>query len=192
MTVGITGGIGSGKSVVSKIIETMGYSVFNSDSESKRLVNNDAVIVNGLTSLFGPDIYINQKLNKELLGRIIFSDDDSRLKVNELIHPRVRKAFDDFALNQVSGLAFNEAAILFETDAYKRFDKMILVTSPKELRIQRIMNRDQCSRDEVEARMSKQWSDEQKMPLADFIIVNDESTPLIEQVEAIINQLTSV
>ena len=192
MTVGITGGIGSGKSVVSKILETMGYSVFNSDTESKQLVNNDPVIVNGLTTLFGPDIYINQQLNKEMLGGIIFSDDAARLKVNELIHPRVRKAFDDFTANQAKGIAFNEAAILFETDAYKRFDKMILVTSPKELRIRRIINRDQCSREEVEARMSKQWTDDQKAPLADFIIVNDEATPLIEQVEAIIAQLTSV
>ena len=89
-------------------------------------------------------------------------------------------------------LAFNEAAILFETEAYKRFDKLILVTSPKELRIQRIMDRDNCSENEVEVRMSKQWPDEKKIPLADFVIVNDEKRPLLSQVESIVNQLISV
>lgn len=192
MNIGITGGIGSGKSVVSKILETMGYPVFNSDIESKLLVNTDSVIIEGLTSFFGPDIYIDGALNKVLLAQIIFSDDTARLKVNNLIHPRVRQAFDDFAAKQTSGIAFNEAAILFETKAYKRFDKMILVTSPEELRIERIMLRDKCSKTDVQSRMSKQWSDNQKIPLADFVIVNDEKSPLINQVEDIVNQLISV
>lgn len=192
MNIGITGGIGSGKSVVSKIIETMGYSVFNSDIESKLLVNTDSVIINGLTSLFGSEIYSDGVLNKPLLAQIIFSDDSARLNVNNLIHPRVRQAFDDFAAKQSTGIAFNEAAILFETNAYKRFDKMILVTSPEELRIERIMSRDKCSKAEVESRMSKQWSDRQKIPLADYIIINDEKLPLINQVEDIMNQLISV
>ena len=190
MNIGITGGIGSGKSVVSKILETMGYSVFNSDKESKNLVNSDPVIVNGLKSFFGEEIYLDGVLNKAMLAEIIFSNDEARLKVNDLIHPRVRNAYDVFTTSQK--LAFNEAAILFETEAYKRFDKLILVISPKDLRVQRIMKRDNCSRQEVEARMSKQWPDEKKIPLADFVIENDETTPLLSQVEAIINQLISV
>ena len=96
MNIGITGGIGSGKSVVSKILETMGYAVFNSDKESKTLVNSDPVIVEGLKSFFGSEIYINGELNKAMLAEIIFSNDEARLKVNNLIHPRVRYAYDDF------------------------------------------------------------------------------------------------
>lgn len=192
MKIGITGGIGSGKSVVSKVLETMGYAVFNSDNESKTLVETDPVIVNGLKAYFGDAIYIEGKLNKPMLAQIIFSNDEDRFKVNNLIHPRVREAYDRFSEGQPSKLAFNEAAILFETGAHKRFDKIILVTSPKDLRVERIMNRDKCSVQEVEARMSKQWSDEQKIPLADFVIQNDEKRPLLIQIEEVVNQLISV
>ncbi|MDG1148044.1 MAG: dephospho-CoA kinase [Crocinitomicaceae bacterium] len=192
MKVGITGGIGSGKSIVSELIKTMGYRVFNSDAISKQLVNEDPVIVDGLTALFGEEIYCNNQLNKELLAKIIFSDDAARLSVNKLIHPRVRNAFDLFASKQTNGISFNEAAILFETGADKNFDKVILVTSPKALKISRIIYRDNCSKENVEVRMSKQWTDDQKIPLADFVVINDEKMPLISQVEAIVNQLTSV
>ncbi|MCH2230934.1 MAG: dephospho-CoA kinase [Crocinitomicaceae bacterium] len=192
MNIGITGGIGSGKTVVSKVLETMGYAVFNSDQEAKIIVNTDPVIVHGLKTLFGEEVYIDGLINKPMLADIIFSNDEVRVKVNDLIHPRVREAYDDFSSIQSSGLVFNEAAILFETDAYKRFDKLILVTSPREIRIQRIRQRDNCSKEEVEARMSKQWSDEQKIPLADFIIENNENSPLLVQIEAVVNQLISV
>jgi dephospho-CoA kinase len=192
MTIGLTGGIGSGKSIVSKVIETMGYIVFNSDLESKHLMNKDPVIIDGLVLLFGKEIYLNGILNKELLAKIIFSDDAARILVNKLIHPRVRDTFDIFASKQPNGIAFNEAAILFETGANESFDKTVLVTSPKELRISRIMSRDNLSEEDVEARMSKQWTDNEKISLADFIIINDESIPLIVQVEAIVNQLISV
>jgi dephospho-CoA kinase len=192
MNIGITGGIGSGKSIVSKVIETMGYLVFNSDMESKQLVNQDPVIIEGLVALFGKDIYRNNLLNKELLAKIIFSDDSARISVNKLIHPRVQNAFNLFASKQPNRIAFNEAAILFETGANKNFDKVILVTSPKTLKVARIMSRDNCSKEDADLRMSKQWSDHQKIPLADFVIRNDEKTPLISQVEAVVNQLTSV
>jgi len=192
MNIGITGGIGSGKSIVSKVIETMGYLVFNSDAESKQLANEDPFIIDGLVLLFGKEIYLNGILNKEMLAKIIFSDDAARISVNKLIHPRVRDTFDIFASKQLSGIAFNEAAILFETGANESFDKTVLVTSPKELRVARIMSRDNVSEEDVEARISKQWTDNEKLSLADFVIINDENIPLIVQVEAIVNQLISV
>ena len=192
LKVGITGGIGSGKSVVSKIIESLGYPVFNSDQVSKDLVNTHPEIKAGLIALFGEEIYTKDGLNKSLLAKIIFSDDDARTKVNTLIHPRVREAFADFAENASSSMLFNEAAILFETGANEQMDQMILVTAPEALRIKRVMSRDGVSEDEVKGRINKQWSDDKKIDLADFVLINDEKEPLLKQVVDALTFLSKV
>jgi len=192
LKVGITGGIGSGKSVVSKIIESLGYPVFNSDQVSKDLVNTHPEIKAGLIALFGEEIYTKDGLNKSLLAKIIFSDDDARTKVNTLIHPRVREAFADFAENASSSMVFNEAAILFETGANEQMDQMILVTAPEALRIKRVMSRDGVSEDEVKGRINKQWSDDKKIDLADFVLINDEKEPLLKQVVDALTFLSKV
>ena len=192
MNIGINGGIGVGKSIVSKIIELMGYNVFNSDFEAKSLINKDPLIKDQLIKLLGKEIYKNSILNKEVMAEKIFSNNETRKLVNEIVHPRVRDSFALFVSKQKNKLVFNESDILFETGSYKEFDKIILVTSPMDLRVSRIINRDKCSKQELNAKISSQWDDNTKIPLADFVILNDEKEPIINQIEIVLNQLTSV
>ena len=184
--IGITGGIGAGKSLVAEIIKAMGYPVYNSDERAKELTESNPKIKEGLIHLFGEEIYQNDKLNKFALAQAIFSDESLREKVNALIHPIVREDFNLWALAQNNSLVFNESAILFETGSFKNFDAIILVYAPKELRIKRIMKRDNCSENEVLKRMNSQFSDEEKYQLTEFRVLNDEQTPLLVQVEKII------
>ncbi|MBM3185996.1 MAG: dephospho-CoA kinase [Bacteroidetes bacterium] len=187
--IGLTGGIGSGKSFIANILEHMGFPVYYSDSRSKELTKSNPTIRMGLISLFGEDVFIDGQLNTQLVSTKIFQNEEYRQKVNELIHPIVRKDFEDWAMNQNSNLVFNEAAILFETGAFKNFDATILVCAPLELKIQRVMKRENCSEEEVLARMRKQWSDEEKRKLADFVIENDEKQPIVSQIENALNRL---
>lgn len=184
--IGITGGIGAGKSLVAEIIKAMGYPVYNSDERAKELMESNPKIKEGLIHLFGVEIYQNDKLNKFALAQAIFSDESQREKVNALIHPIVREDFNLWALVQNNSLVFNESAILFETGSFKKFDAIILVYAPKELRIKRIMKRDNCSENEVLKRMNSQFSDEEKYQLTEFRVLNDEQTPILAQIEEII------
>ena len=188
--IGITGGIGAGKSLVAEIIKAMGYPVYNSDERAKELTESNPKIKEGLIYLFGEEIYQNDTLNKFALAQAIFSDDSLREKVNALIHPIVREDFNLWALAQNNSLVFNESAILFETGSFKNFDAIILVYAPKELRIKRIMKRDNCSENEVLKRMNSQFSDEEKYQLTEFRVLNDGQTPLLVQVEKIILNLS--
>ena len=188
--IGITGGIGAGKSLVAEIIKAMGYPVYNSDERAKELTESNPKIKEGLIHLFGEEIYQNDTLNKFALAQAIFSDESLREKVNALIHPIVREDFNLWALAQNNSLVFNESAILFETGSFKNFDAIILVYAPKELRIKRIMKRDNCSENEVLKRMNSQFSDEEKYQLTEFRVLNDEQTPLLVQVEKIILNLS--
>ena len=183
--IGITGGIGAGKSLVAEIIKAMGYPVYNSDERAKELTESNPKIKEGLIYLFGEEIYQNDTLNKFALAQAIFSDDSLREKVNALIHPIVREDFNLWALAQNNSLVFNESAILFETGSFKNFDAIILVYAPAELRIKRIMKRDNYSENEVLKRMNSQFSDEEKYQLTEFRVLNDEQTPLLVQVEQI-------
>ena len=187
--IGLTGGIGSGKSFIAQIIEHMGYPVYYSDARAKELTKSNPTIKMGLISLFGEEVYEGNQLNAELIASKIFNDDELRTKVNELIHPIVRADFENWALNQNSALVFNEAAILFETGSYRNFDATVLVCAPTELKIERVMKRENCSREAVLERMNKQWPDEEKLKLADYSILNDDETPVLIQLEAVINEL---
>jgi dephospho-CoA kinase len=187
--IGLTGGIGSGKSFIAQIIEHMGYPVYYSDARAKELTKSNPSIKTGLISLFGEEVFVGNQLNAELISSKIFHNDELRTKVNELIHPIVRADFEKWALNQHSALVFNEAAILFETGSYRNFDAIVLVCAPIELKIERVMNREKSSREAVLERMSKQWSDEDKMKLTDYSILNDNQTPILIQLETIINDL---
>lgn len=187
--IGLTGGIGSGKSTIARILLAMGYPVYFSDDRSKQLTQTHPEIRRGLTELIGEQIYKGNQLDRSALALAIFSDDALRVKVNQIIHPIVRLDFDCWVEDQTSSFIFNEAAILFETGASERFDAMVLVTAPEALRIERVMKRDLCSREEVIQRINHQWSDERKIKLADVIIVNDDAQPLIRQVEHMLLQL---
>ena len=192
LKVGLTGGIGSGKSTVGKILEAMGYPVFYSDDAAKKCVDTHPEIRRELTALLGEDTYENNQLNRTYVALRMFSDDQIRLKMNAIIHPRVRVLFDEFIQQHPSTLVFNEAAILIETGAYKLFDQLVLVSAPDELKIKRVMEREQCSRESVIDRMEKQWTDAAKKDVADFVLINDEESLLIPQIEALIEVLNAI
>lgn len=187
--IGITGGIGAGKSMVGHVLEAMHFPVYYSDQESKKLVDSHPQIREDLQNLLGNEIYLDNTLNRVFLAEIIFKDAEIRQKVNAIIHPHVRLGFEKWATAQQSKLVFNEAAILFETGAYKMMDATILVTAPLEVKIQRVQSRDRITAEQVLERMSNQWTDDQKIPLTDFILVNDEVQPLVSQIEAVIEKL---
>lgn len=186
--VGLTGGIGSGKSTVARILETLGYPVFHSDEAAKRIMHEDKVMEQ-IISIFGPESYSNGQLNRKKIASEIFNDSSKRQELESLIHPLVRSAFQDFCILNSSKIIFNEAAILFETGAYKSFQKVIYVSAPMELRLKRVIQRDLVDREAVLARMAAQNSDEINSALADFVIKNDEKESLIRQVLSLINQL---
>ncbi len=189
MTIGLTGGIGSGKSLISKILESLDYPVFNSDAQAKIIVEEDHTLKTEIIKLLGDRAYENDKYDRQYVSQIVFHDESKLKELNNIIHPAVRKSFKLFAENQTSKLIFNEAAILFETGAYKSFDKTILVCSDEETRLKRVMKRDKTEKKEVLARFAKQWSDVKKRPLADFVIENDGERSILMQLDAILKIL---
>lgn len=167
----------------------MGFPVFYSDIEAKRIMLTDEKVTSQIKNIFGDKAYVNNDLNRNYLAEKIFTEPELKDQINAVIHPAVRKAFDDFAQNQKTSLVFNEAAILFETGSYKSFNATILVVADEELRIKRVQERDKVPVKSIIDRMNNQWSDEKKKPLADFIIENNEDSLLVPQVEKIIEQL---
>ncbi|MEY3084520.1 MAG: hypothetical protein RL037_700 [Bacteroidota bacterium] len=188
-SVGITGGIGSGKSYIARIIEKMGYPIYYADIEAKKLMNKHPLIQKSLIDLFGSDIYFKGELNKDKLAGHIFQDENARLLVNQLVHPLVREAFSIWSSKQNSSLVFNEAAILYETGTYKQYHEIILVTAPAHERISRVIKRDKVSKEQVLDRIDTQWSDDRKLSLGPFEIINDGKQPLLIQIEEVIQQL---
>ncbi|WP_159038562.1 dephospho-CoA kinase [Brumimicrobium mesophilum] len=180
--IGIAGGIGSGKSIISEVLKTMGYPVFNSDDEAKLLMVKNPEVVQKIKSIFGDEAYNGKELNKPFLAKKIFNNLDLKSELNKIVHPAVRKAFVDWAEIQSSSLVFNEAAILFETGAYKSFDFTVLVTAPEKVRIERVVSRDNSTETEVKQRMKNQWKDDIKIEMASFVILNDNSTLVTPQV----------
>jgi dephospho-CoA kinase len=190
--IGLSGGIGSGKSYVAEILEKMGFPVYYSDARAKALTDTHPHIKSELIKRFGTSIYEDGVLNRKALASLIFDSEEYRLFVNNLIHPIVRADFDAWCTQQHSSLVFNEAAILFETGAYRQFDATVLVIAPIDIRLQRIMKRDRCTHEQAEARINSQWSDEQKMPLATCIVMNDGTIPLLSQLEHVVTTLLNL
>ena len=187
--IGITGGIGSGKTLISSVIEHIGYPVFYSDIEAKIILEKDQNVKSEMLELFGEDIYILNKLNRKLLSNLLFSNKSLIEKVNSIVHPQVRLKFDQWSKSKTSTIVFNEAAILFETEAYKKFDASILVVAPQEVRLERVMLRDGLSKEQIISRINNQWLDEDKINLATYVISNDGSEPILYQIENVIDQL---
>lgn len=189
--IGITGGIGSGKSVVSRLLETMGIPVYIADVESKRLTNTDPYIRKELSSLLGQEVFEGGTLNKQLLSSYLFGHPDHARQVNGIIHPRVKADFlrwvEDRATSLIVGM---ESAILIESGFAGEVDFVIMVYAPLETRILRAIKRDCSSRELIMKRIQSQMSDEEKREQADFVIVNDGETPLIPQVLELISLLS--
>lgn len=182
LKIGITGGIGSGKTFLTKLFKALGVPVYNADEEAKRLMNSDARIKKQLIELFGAATYKDGKLDRTFLAAIVFSDKEKLELLNSIVHPIVIQEAKDWAERQTSRYSLKEAALLFESGSYKELDYTILVTAPMDVRIKRVIKRDGVTEQQVRERISKQLSDEEKLLLADFVIVNDGITPLLPQV----------
>jgi dephospho-CoA kinase len=180
---GLTGGIGSGKSLICRIFSILGAYVYNADDAAKRLYNTDERLKSEMKTVFGNDIYNGELLDRKKLANIIFSDSATLCAVNSLVHPAVERDFERIcsALSGEAPYVVFEAAILFESGLYRNFDKIISVVAPEELRIRRVLERGGIARDEIERRMKAQYSDSERIKLSDLIIINDEEHPVLPQ-----------
>lgn len=170
--VGLTGGIGSGKTTVARIFEELGVPVYNSDVEAKKLMHSSKKIKKELVALFGEEAYLDNKLNRPFIANAVFKDEILLKKLNKIVHPEVRKHFLKWCGKHEHPYVLQETALLFENQAQDFYDKIILVTAPKELRIERLLERDGSTKDDILARMNNQLEDKKKAPLADFVIEN--------------------
>lgn len=190
--IGVTGGIGSGKSFLSSMLKERGIPVFDSDTEAKKLMLTDVFIISSLKSLLGEDVYTGGKLNKQLLASYIFSSADNAAKINSIVHPRVKKAFLSWADERFSGgdrVVAIESAILFESGFSDVVDKIVTVVAPIDVRVSRVMSRDSTTRDKVMERINSQMGDDEKISKSDFIIENDGRKPLNEQIDVMLSVL---
>lgn len=192
LKIGLTGGIGSGKSVVGEIFKVLQVPVFDADAEAKKVMVEDSNVRRQLIGEFGADTFVEEKLNRQWLASQVFNNVFKLDKLNAIVHPATIQAADDWMNKQTSHYVIKEAALLFESGSAAHLDYIIGVTAPVALRIQRVMQRDNATRDEVKARMSKQIKDEIKMKLCDFVLVNDEQQLLTPQVLALHERLLSV
>ncbi len=189
-TVGITGGIGSGKSFICQILQSMGYPIFFSDESAKGLLKSSKIVRKKVIKLLGKAAYsADGEIDRSYIASRIFSDQSLLTEINAIIHPEVRRDFKEWAHNQSAEIVFNEAAIIFETGGFTHFDKTILIVTPKETRIKRVLKRETISIDEIEKRMNNQWSDAQKKPLADFIVYNDDADMILPQINTILQDI---
>jgi dephospho-CoA kinase len=191
LKIGITGGIGSGKTTVCRIFETLDIPIYYADDRAKWLMSNDLYLIENIKLLFGNDAYLpDGALNRSHISSIVFKNSSKLSALNKLVHPAV--ALDGekwFASLENTPYAIKEAALLIESGSHQQLDKLIVVTAPLEERIRRVMQRDNCSREEVEARISKQMPEAEKIPLADYVIENGGKKLLIPQVISVHERL---
>ena len=180
--IGITGGIGSGKTYVASVFQSLGIPIFNADIQAKKIMTSSRKLIKLVKEEFGNDIYKDSDLNKEKLASIVFSDSDKLQKLNSLVHPIVKEVFNNWYKKQTSPYVIKEAAILFESNSHIGLDAVICVSAPLELRIERLLKRDNYSEMEINQRIENQISQEEKEKLSDYIIVNDEGNLLLPQI----------
>ena len=190
--IGVTGGIGSGKSVVSSLLSLADIPVYVADDKSKHLSNCSPIIQEKLKKMFGNDIYNDDKLDSKRLASLVFSDEKLLNKVNDIIHPVVRKNFEEWVLCQTSKYCALESAILYESKFDKNMDVVLMVYAPVALRLTRAMRRDGVNEAEIMKRMNRQMPDELKRKQADFVIVNDGIQALMPQLEQFVGLLHKI
>lgn len=188
LKIGITGGIGSGKSTVCTIFQILGIPVFNADIEARKLYDEPQV-KEAIILAFGDIMYPQGVFDKKAMADLVFQSTDKLKQLNELLHPLVQIQFDTWLQQQVSPYAIKEAALLIEAGSYQQLDVLILVTCPMNKRIERVMKRDRVTEDEVLARINKQLSEEDKRALCQYEIINDDRQLLIPQVLQLHHQL---
>lgn len=187
--VGLTGGIGSGKSAVLSVFSSQGVPCYQSDSSAKKLMHQDPELINQIKALFGDDLYEGEKLNRGKLAEVVFADKSKLESLNAIVHPRVKEDFQLFLSQQNADYVIKEAAILFETGGAEDCDVTILVTAPEDLRIERVMKREKSKLEHIKSRMRHQWSDEKKIPMADYVINNIDWDKTLKKVEEIHQKL---
>jgi len=180
--VGLTGGIGSGKTTVAKEFQSLGIPIYIADDEAKKLMNTSKVLKRQLIDLFGDEAYVDNSLNRPFIADIIFNNEAYLQKMNAIVHPKVGIHFKKWASKQVTEYVIKEAAVLFENNGYKQCDYVITVTAPKDLRIARLLKREPTTKEKIEAVMNNQWSDEAKIKLSNFVIENTTLEYMKEQV----------
>ena len=189
MVVGLTGGIGSGKSTIAKAFAALGIAVFNSDEQAKALIATDTQVKERIIAAFGEEAYQNGEYNRAYIAQIVFNNSEKLAILNGIVHPALAEYFKQWAKKQTSPYVLKEAAILFESGSYKDCDYIITVTAPEEVRIARVMARDHCTEAQVRARMAQQWSDAQRIALSDAVIENVDLESAKEQVKRINEEL---
>ena len=186
LKIGITGCIGSGKSTVAQIFAVLGVPVYYADKAAKHVMLTDGLLKSQITKLFGNDSYFSDgQLNRAHLSSIVFSNPEKLAALNAVVHPAVFKDFDNWCDTQTSPYIIKEAALMFESNSYKHLDKVIMVTAPEALRIQRTIQRDHISEEAVKARMNNQFTEDVKLSRSHFEIKNDEMHLIIPQVLAL-------
>jgi dephospho-CoA kinase len=183
--IGLTGGLGSGKSTVAYIFEVLGVPVYYADVASKRLMNVDKKVKEAVQTAFGKEVYPQGKLDRKYLAEIVFNDENKLARLNSIVHPATLQDAADWMDKQTTPYAIKEAALIFESRSHKFLDYVIGVKAPLPLRLQRAIKRDKITNEEAMARISQQMNEEDKLELCDYIIVNDEQQMLIPQVLAL-------
>ena len=192
LKIGLTGGIGSGKTMVSKIFAEKGYKIFNSDEIAKMIIKNDYSVKNSIINFFGTNSYIGDDLNSRYISEIIYSDKVKLNYLNSIVHPMVFHQFEKFLKSNLNSKILVESAILFESNFYKMLDDNILLISPKADRISRIIKRDNINRSEIEKIMSVQWTDKKKINLATYVIENINFAETSMQILSLISKIESL
>ncbi|MFZ4260638.1 dephospho-CoA kinase [Sphingobacterium sp. HJSM2_6] len=191
LKIGITGGIGTGKSLIARVFKLLGVPTYDADLEAKLIMTKSDEVRAQLIEVFGSEVYLEDgTLNRSWLADRVFSDSSQLTKLNAIVHPAVIQDAEDWAQKQTSLYSLKEAALLFESGSYRSLDYTILVVAPEDLRIKRVMARDHITEQAVRARMAKQMPEEDKATLADFILYNDSKHSIIEQVMELHHQFT--
>ena len=185
LKIGLTGGIGSGKTTVAQIFEVLGIPVYYADSEAKRLMNTDPELKEKITGVFGADVYTGGELNRAYLGKLVFADPEKLAQLNALVHPATIRDANSWMKKQTKAYAIKEAALIFESGLEKYFDFVIGVSAPQSLRLERVQQRDNSSTEEVLQRIENQMDEKEKTSRCDFIVVNDGIQAVLPQVIAI-------
>ena len=190
--IGLTGGIGSGKSTVARIFTMLNIPVYNSDEAGRKITNEDPLVKRSIKNLFGAELFDhNDNLNREKLSAIVFSDSTALAKLNAIIHPAVAQDFKMWCANQSSPYVIKETAILFEHGLDKHLDGVIVVVAPDELRIKRVMHRNGLTEEAVRNRIQQQLPQDELISRADWVINNNEEQLLIPQVLAVYSRITA-
>jgi dephospho-CoA kinase len=182
MKLGVTGGIGSGKSTVCKVFNTLGISVYSSDPEAQKIMNSDSEIIKKINSIAGRNLYSTGVLDRQELAALIFNNKSLLEKVNSVVHPAVAAHFKQWTMEQASPYIIMESAILFESGASRHVDRIATVVAPEEERISRVIERNRLTREQVIERIRNQMNDEERIKLSDYVISNSENDMIIPSV----------